>query len=237
MDSIKILSVYFSLAFSSSCLFSQQISGRITKKYSREILIGVTVKNIGRGTYNISDMGGNYRIHASIADSIVFSSVAYLPDTLVVDSTWLTHQMDIGLQPNVQMLSSVVVDERRNFEIDSTQRRVDYRNLYEKKHPIILWNEKRPGDGPGLSFSPLGYFSTHEKATRRLKQRLHEEEEQSYINYKFPPGRVAQITGLRGDSLQKFLVIYRPSYTYCRKATQQDMLIYINDKLIAYRKG
>jgi hypothetical protein len=237
MGKIKMMITCCFILCDSKCLFSQQLGGRITKKDSREILVGVTVKNIGTGSHNISDLGGNYRIRATPGDCIVFSSVAYYPDTLIIDSASLSHQYDIGLFPNVQILAAVAVDERRNFELDSIQRREDYRNLYEKKHPIKLWNEKRPGDEPGLSFSPLGFLSAREKSKRRLKQRLKEEEEQSYIDYRFHPARVAQITGLRGDSLSKFLNQYRPSYRYCRNASPQDILLYINDKLIAFRKG
>jgi len=216
---------------------AQQLSGRLTKKGSREILIGVTVINLTASNHNISDLGGNYRISAKPGDSIVFSSAAYLADTLILDSMSFIHPFDIGLRPNIQMLTAVTVDERRNFELDSIQRREDYKYTYQKKHPIKIWNEKRPGDDPGFSFSPLGFFSKTEKAKRRFKLRLKDEEEQSYVDYRFPHGRVAQITGLRGDSLQKFLSKYRPTYSFCRKAGQQEMLFYINEKLIAFKKG
>ena len=237
MGKLKILTLHCIILCSTQCLFSQQLSGRLTKKDSREILVGVTVRNNGRNSHNISDLGGNYRISAGPGDTIVFSSAAYFTDTLIVDSVSLTHQWDIELRPNMQMLAAVRVDERRNFELDSIQRREDYKNLYEKKHPIKLWNEKRPGDEPGISFSPLGFFSREEKTKRSLKQRLKEEEEASYIDYRFPPGRVAQITRLSGDSLRQFILKYRPSYSFCRKASQQDILFYINDKLIAFKKG
>jgi hypothetical protein len=44
-------------------------------------------------------------------------------------------------------------------------------------------------------------------------------------------------TRLTGDSLQLFLRRYRPSYKFCRKANSEDILLYINDKLVLFRKG
>ncbi len=48
---------------------------------------------------------------------------------------------------------------------------------------------------------------------------------------------MAQLTMLSGDSLRLFLVKFRPSYAFCRKASYQDMLFYINDKMILFRRG
>ena len=72
---------------------------------------------------------------------------------------------------------------------------------------------------------------------RRLKKRLREEERDYYIDFKFPRARVALLTGLRGDSLQVFMIRYRPSYEFCRRVSTMDMLLYINDKLVLFKGG
>jgi hypothetical protein len=33
------------------------------------------------------------------------------------------------------------------------------------------------------------------------------------------------------------MIRYRPTYKFCRTANTMDMLLYINDKLVAFRKG
>jgi len=48
---------------------------------------------------------------------------------------------------------------------------------------------------------------------------------------------VAQLSKLPADSLQQFMVLYRPGFAFCRNAGNQDMLLYINEKLILFRKG
>jgi hypothetical protein len=98
-------------------------------------------------------------------------------------------------------------------------------------------NEKRAADAPGLNFSPLGYFSKKEKEKRRLKKRLKQEEEDYYVDYKFSAARVGLLTGLKGDSLRMFMMRCRPTYAFCRNASNQDMFWYINDKLKLFREG
>ncbi|MBN9382063.1 MAG: hypothetical protein J0H74_14945 [Chitinophagaceae bacterium] len=218
--------------------YAQQfMTGKIEKRGTTEIIIGANIINLKQGKHNTSDLGGNYKIPARIGDTIIFSSAGYLPDTAVVAGYMLTESYLVALRSNVVTLQTVQVDESQNYQLDSMQRREDYRFILDKKHPVKLWNGKRPGDGPGLSFSPIGYFSKGERAKRRLKKRLKQEEEDYYIDSRFPVGRVAQLTRLQGDSLRIFMYRYRPSYQFCRSATSQDIFLYINDKVKLFRKG
>jgi hypothetical protein len=231
------LSLLFIFAFSAIGFAQQELAGKIVKKGGREILIGVSVINLNLKRGNISDMGGNYKIPTLLGDTILFSSAGYQPDTLIVRSYMFSESWLVDLTPNIVALPYANVEEESNYQFDSLKRRDEYRFLLDRKHPVKFMNEKRPGDAPGLNFSPLGYYSKGEKRKRRLKKRLQLEEEDFYIDYKFPPARVARLTQLKGDSLQLFLRIYRPSYAFCRKANSQDMLLYINDKLKLFRKN
>ena len=232
----KSFSLLFCLAFSSIGFAQQQLTGKTIKRGGTEIIIGVNVINRTLVKGNISDMGGNYKIPARPGDTIIFSSAGYRPDTLIVRSYMFGESWLVDLRPNIAALPSVSVEEESNYQSDSLKRRDEYRWLLDRKHPVKLMNEKRPGDAPGFSFSPLGYYSKTEKDKRRLKRRLQQEEEDYYIDYKFPPVRVAQLTRLKGDSLQLFLRLYRPSYAFCRKANSEDILLYINDKVSVFRK-
>jgi len=213
------------------------LSGRIRLQSSNEILAGVTVSNRGLGQHNISDMGGNYRIAARPGDTLVFTSAGYLNDTLLVSQDMLAAEYTVYLHEKVVALPAVKVTETNGYQLDSLHRHEDYAWLLDKKHPVKLWNEKRPGDGPGLSFSPIGYYSKGEVSKRRLKKRLKQEEEDYYIDYRFPRAKVSMLTGLRGDSLDMFMIRFRPTYRWCRTANTMDILLYINDKVVLFRKG
>lgn len=213
------------------------LSGKIRQGTSDDILAGVTVSNRALGQHNISDLGGNYRIAARPGDTLIITSAGFLNDTLPVSREMLYSEYTVYLHEKVVTLPSVKVTETNSYQLDSLQRHEDYAWLLDKKHPVKLWNEKRPGDGPGLSFSPIGYFSKGEVSKRRLKKRLKQEEEDDYIDYRFPRARVSMLTGLRGDSLDMFMLRFRPTYQWCRTANTMDILLYINDKLVLFRKG
>ena len=181
-------------------------------------------------------MGGNYRVAVTAGDTIIFSSAGYHADTVVVNPV-STDPFDIFLSPNIVALQVVEIDEMNRYEADSIQRRIDYAFIFDKKHPVKLMNEKRQEDAPGLNFSPIGYFSKREKQKRRLKERVIKEDEEEYIDARFPRSRVALLTKLTGDSLQQFMLRYRPSYKFCRATDGQRMFLYINDKVILFRQG
>jgi hypothetical protein len=213
------------------------LSGKIRLKSSDEILAGVTVSNRALGQHNISDMGGNYRIVVRVGDTLIITSAGYLNDTLPVSQDMLAGDYTVYLREKVVALPAVKVTETSTYQLDSLHRHEDYAWLLDKKHPVKLWNEKRPGDDPGFSFSPIGYFSKGEVSKRRLKKRLKQEEEDYYVDFRFPRAKVSMLTGLRGDSLDMFMLRFRPSYQWCRNANTMDILLYINDKLVLFRKG
>jgi hypothetical protein len=211
------------------------LAGKVRQKESRELLASVSVTNISQKKINISDMGGNYRIAANPGDSITFSSAGFKPDTVVVDSRMLVEKdgHEVSLEPRSVVLPTVRVES--NYQSDSTKRREEYKWLYPV-HPRKLIGSETPTDGVGISISPIDYFSAKETQRRRLRRRLAEEEKEYYIDARFPAAYVTRITGLKSDSLQVFLVRYRPSYAFCRKASNEDIFLYINDQVKLYRK-
>ena len=57
-----------------------------------------------------------------------------------------------------------------------------------------------------------------------------------YIDFRYNESYVTKITHLKGDSLKQFMQKYRPSFDYCRKAANVDILVYINDSYKQYMK-
>ncbi len=218
----------------SGVLAQGQISGNI--KGNSEILFAATIRNISQHKVNTSDMGGNYKIPAETGDSVIFSHLGYISDTIVVNSTMFTDRLPIELKIKMSYLQSVEVDEMARYRLDSLSRKEDYDYIFHGKNNKPLWDNKLSGDGRGVNFSPIGHWSSEEKQKRKLKARLEMDDKEEFIYYKFSR-RVPGLTGLRGDSLITFLNKYKPTYEYCVHATSMDILMYINDKLILFKKG
>ena len=234
-----LLSTLSILVLLSTPAVSQQVlTGKIRQKATDAILSSVTVVNHTQGKHNISDAGGNYRIAASPGDTITFSSAGYHADTTYVVTPELEDKdgYTVYLEPNMVELPSVLVGQLTNYQLDSIQRKQDYAWL-DQVHKVRLAGDQTPTDGVGISFSPVTYFSPEQKNLRQLRERVKVEEKDYYIDSRFPSSYVSMVTGLKGDSLQTFMIVYRPTYRFCRSASNEDILLYINEKLKLFHKA
>jgi hypothetical protein len=233
-----LLSLLFCFLLASQAHAQQFLSGRVRRKASEEVLQSVNVQNLTRRKFNLSDMGGNFRIPAVKGDTILFSSAGYRPDTAIVDN-WMFSEPNgylVLLAPNLVELPTLRVGDLSNYQLDSAKRSEDYAWLGQV-HRVKLAGGKTFSDGVGVSFSPISYFSSREASRRRLRKRLKQDEKEYYIDSRFPQPYVARVTGLHGDSLQYFMYHYRPSYAFCRKSSSEDIFFYINNKVKSYRRN
>ncbi len=226
---------YLLLLLSLSATAQQPLYGRIKRQLTTEVLPSVTVLNRTQGKHNISDAGGNYRIDARPGDTLIFTSAGYLPDTNYV-AAWMLEEKngyDIFLKPNVVRLSSVLIGDASNYQKDSVQRRDDYAWIY-MMHKDAFVSDTNFSQGFGISFD-LNFLNERQKEKRSLRKRLAEEEKEYYIDSRCPPAWVERVTGLHGDSLRLFLNNYRPGYAFCRKASNEDIFLYVNDQVKKFR--
>lgn len=224
---ITICAVFFLITSAGTISAQQFVRGRIYDKKKDKVLASVTVRNYSQKIVRQSDFGGNYKINAAEDDVLIFSSISYLPDTVRVTSLMLTNTYDISLEQNPELLQSVMVGEYNNYQLDSLSRREEYQKFYDSKKAKLIDNSSTGSFG--LKLSPVSFFSKKEKQKRTLLRRLQYNEEQYYIDFRFATTYVSRLTALQGDSLHTFMLRYRPTYSYTRKSTQEDMLLYIND--------
>lgn len=215
----------------------QLLFGKVLKKNSHEVIAAVTVHDLHNNKYDQSDLGGNYRIQVQPGDTVVFSSTGYLSDTVGVDTLILVDRYEVFLKADIKELTAIKIGDLNAFQADSLQRREDYSMFYASRASPAMENHTTNEGGFGLIFHPFSYLDKHATERRRLKKRLDQEERDDYINYKFSRNFVYRLTGLDDDSLDLFMNRYRPSYDFCRKATQADMLLYVNDHFKVFRKG
>ncbi len=219
--------------FFSHCANAQEtVTGKIFSSATDSIIssASITNKNIRQTVTAIKD--GSYSIRASEGDTLIFSAIGFVPDTVAVQFFMLISTYDVTLQMKIISLENVKVSS--NYQQDSLMRRNYYKSIYKKQPGITGFNG--PADGVGITLSPISYFSKKAKEKRVLKKRLIKQEKETYIDFRFPADWVKKLTGLSGDSLSLFLYRYRPSYDFCRKTDGQGMIIYINDQLKEFRK-
>ena len=212
------------------------VTGKILRAESQEFLVSVSIQNKTQHRFDLSDERGAYRIQAATSDVIIISHVGYRADTLVVDSAMLSGNYDIFLEPRASTLQAVRVGALSNYQLDSTARRQEYSWLYDRgKQPAFEHN--RTGDGVGINMNIFRHTTGADKDRELLLKRIVREEEEYYIDFRYSRDYVSRLTHLKGDSLQAFMEHYRPTYDYCRKAANVDILVFINDSYKQFMKG
>lgn len=206
------------------------VKGKIYEAKTDSVIGAVNIYNLNTRLSARSNDDGSYTIAAAEGHQLVFSIAGYTPDTVTVDHFMLLALHDVTLYREVITLRNVTVTS--NYSGDSLARRNYYDNLYSLPG---LTGRNTPTHGFGVSISPFSFFSREAKQKRQLKRRLIKEEQDYYVDRSFPKSWVASVTGLRGDSLTRFMILYRPSYSFCRKSTREQMFYYINEKIKEFK--
>lgn len=204
-----------------SATAQNKVEGKVYNSSSDTTLGGVTVRNKNLRITATSSKEGAYRILAEEGDTLIFSTVGFVPDTIRVQLHMLYTAYDVTLERKMITLEMVRVSS--TYSQDSLNRRNEYADIFRKQNGITGGNT--PSNGFGISLSPFSYFSGAAKRKRELKKRLLKEEQDDYIDRSFPKEWVQRLTGLTGDSLNLFMYTYRPSYEFCRKTDRDDMLL------------
>lgn len=214
----------------------QFLTGHIYKRDTRETLLSVSIENKSQHRHDISDEHGAYHIQSAVGDVLIFTSVGYFPDTIVIAPNMLAGDYPLFMTPRPTSLQAVRVGSLSNYQMDSIARREEYAWVYDHGEEKRVERERK-GDGVGITLNILRNASHADKDRESLKKRLQREEENYYVDFRYPREYVSRLTHLTGDSLQLFMEHFRPSYEFARKAANVDILVFVNDSYKKFMKG
>lgn len=230
---LTITILVFASFLASATHAQQMLKGKIYDKETDSVLVSTTIYNLTRKAYALSSRDGDYTIEAREGDKVIFTSVGYLPDTVKVLNYMIDAGYDITMSLKNTLLKNVTV-RAPNYKEDSLERREDYAAFYNRPKKQLV-SKTGPSNGAGVAFSPIGFLHNRSK-NKKMARNLEYQEEQDFVDYSFSRRYVEKMTNLHGDSLLNFMLRYRPTYEFCRAASEEDMLHYINDKLMLYLK-
>jgi hypothetical protein len=218
-----------SLAFLSIQAAAQQVTihGTVFNMYRTRPLDGVSVVcSCGRGT--TTDSNGNYAITVDASDSLRFSYLGRATQLFPVVMMNSTTGFDIALHVNPTELATVHVAPR-NYYFDSLQNRKDYEKIFNYTKPGLALSDGSSGSGVGIDLDQLINVFRFKRNRRMLafQERLVEDEHDKFISHRFTRYTVKKITGLNGDSLESFMMRFRPSYEFTKIATDYEFYDYI----------
>ncbi|MBC7399633.1 MAG: hypothetical protein H7289_06785 [Mucilaginibacter sp.] len=207
--------VFIALFFIACAANAQDVlKGIVVEQGTNEKLTNVFVHNTSNKQITLVDKNGNFEIKGGKNHLIIFDSPGYVPDTLlVIDYT----PLKIVLKPVGITLKQVDINaSRRAFDPH-----VEYPEIYRKSKVYPL--------------SPSTWFSKEGRDARRLKRFFEQEEQERYIDRYYTVTIVGNVVPLKGEELQNFMAIYRPTYAYVKSNNGPSLTLYINDSYQKYK--
>jgi hypothetical protein len=227
--------LFLSFTFLSTVSLAQfTVSGAVLDKSKINLVEGAIVYSTG-GQKAITDSTGRYSIPVLPGDSLYFVYNNKPTQRFAVSKIVNPSQFDVSIHVFVNskysMLKEVVVYSK-TFKEDSLENRQVYAKEFDYQKPRFE-TSVGPGGAVGADVNELIniFRFKRNKRLRAFQNRLEEQEQEKYVNYRFNKLFVSRITGLKSPALDSFLVWYRPSYAFAAGA---DDLVFNQYILNAY---
>lgn len=206
------LTAVFLLA--ASALNAQTLmKGVVVESGSGIKLENVFIRDLTNRQATLTDKSGRFTINTETGHLLIFSSPGYIADTLyVVDLS----QKHVELKSEPIRLREVSITATRSTSFDPHK---EFPQVYEKAKVYPL--------------SPSTWFGREARNARRLKRYFRSEEEERAVDRVFTRSYVGSIVPLKGQELDDFMTLYRPSYKFIVSNNRESLAVYIND---AYKK-
>lgn len=203
----------------------------------------------------LSSPYGIFTISHKPGDSVRISCAGYDNYSFMPKPGRRADTMVIYLQPKSYALNEVTVRAKRDFKADSINTRKMFANVFAYKGTSLgdVMIKRDPGlyvpsnyiDAPNNTTQIVGFdvlrlvsfLSKKKDKTIKLRKTLLQAETNNYIDHHFSPEKVADITGLKGDSLRTFMERYRPSAATLKKMTDYEVVNYIKKCYAEFVRG
>lgn len=211
---IKFRIVLLLLLLSSGVYAQTLVKGTVVESGSGIRLENVFIRDLTNKQATLTDKQGRFEINTETGHLLIFSSPGYIADTLyVVDLS----QKRVQMKNQPINLREVNITATRSVTFDPHK---EYPEVYEKAKVYPL--------------SPSTWFGREAKNARRLKRYFQTEAEERQVDKVFTRTYVGSIVPLKGQDLEDFMTLYRPSYKFIIGNNSESLAVYINDSYKKY---
>src|SRR5690606_24014800 len=220
------LCLLFLVGLQVSNSFAQQnlsvLSGLILEKGTGTRISDVNIVNLRTKAHTRTNIYGVFYIEVAVGDSLSASKIGYGPLKTVI---FTPEDIVLEMEPGLQIETVVIARRSRQQEM------ADILKDYEKKG-IYNCGKNRVGtylNSPATALYNL--FGREAKNMKRFEKFMDREVEEMAVDRIFSKAAVSQATGLKGEELQNFMDLYRPSFGQVERWGQYDLLAYIDRSL------
>lgn len=195
---------------------------------------------LGNGTF--TDSLGKFAINCRLKDSIWFSMLGKTTFKFAVDTIQNLDAFNISIHVRAENLPEVKV-RNKNYKLDSIQNRQDYAKIFNFKKPTISITQNNTYNPGSLSTgfdleSIINMFRVkRNRSILKLQQRLLQQEQDKYIDFRFNKNFVRKLTKLQSPELDTFMVKYRPDYDFVRMLNDIEFGAYIQKSYSHYKSN
>jgi hypothetical protein len=193
------------------------------------------------GNQVVTDTLGHYEIFATDKDSLTFTYQNKPTAKFAVKQIPNIAAFDISLHVRVNSKFQTMKEVRvysKNFREDSIENRIYYSKIFNYQKPGVS-TSINPGSGSvGMDLDELiNIFRVRRnKQLRKMQDRLLEQEQETYIKYRFNKATVKRITRLDGADLDNFMLLYKPEFEFAQAASTVEFYQYILNASYQYKK-
>jgi len=224
---ISLITGILFLAAGTSANAQYKVKGTVYDSSRIYRIEAVTVMST-KGRITMTDTLGRYEIEVGEKDSIWFSYLGKPTPKYAVLKMPDVSQFDIALQLKTDVMAEVRI-RSRSYKMDSIQNRKDYAKVFNYQKVSFGSMTSVGPNGAGIDLDELIRLFQFRKNRSMLKfqERLLEQEREKFVDHRFNKGIVRKLTGLDGEELDRFMVLYRPSYEFTSTASDYDFQLYI----------
>ncbi|MGZ3751039.1 MAG: hypothetical protein ACXVB0_20015 [Mucilaginibacter sp.] len=211
---IKLYLLFIVLLLGSALQAQILVKGTVVESGSGIKLSNVFVKDATNKQITLTDKSGKFEIRSETGHILVFSSPGYVADTMYV----------VDLTPKRVELKTKTIALR---EVNITASRLAFDP--HKEYPDVYTKSKV------YPLSPSSWFSKEARDARRLKRYFQHEAEERKVDEVFNSVYVGSIIPLKGQELEDFMTLYRPTYSFVISNNSESLAVYINDSYKKYK--
>lgn len=237
---IKSFLVFCVFLTACCCAHAQvMVSGTVFDNTKINYVENVRVVSTG-GMFAITDSLGHYSIPVHYEDSLSFVYSNKPTQQFAVATIANPQKFDISLHLKVKgkysLLQEVVVFAN-SYKQDSLENRQTYADVFDYHKPGLS-TSIGPGGVAGADVNELIniFRFRRNRQLRSFQNRLAQQEEDKYIDFRFNKIFVKRLTHLAGAPLDSFLVWYRPSYDFARNSNEIVFNQYILNSFYEFEK-
>lgn len=217
----------FFLLFTAMALpaLAQVIKGEVADRETGKAVDGVTILNIHTTLAVITGETGSFIIAASSDQLLEFRKPGYQVARVRIPKGIVPPYFKILMQPGYKTEREVLAGGKGSYRDDS----IRFHELY--KHEL---------DFPRLSAfgsiqHPFSALSKRNREIWKFQESFTATEREKYVDRTFNAQLVSRFTGLSGDSLNYYMVRYRPTYEALREMNDYTFFNYIKRTVHSYR--